>query len=226
MATPSQAHASAPIDRLFAVAQAKRRQLIYGGAAILVVAVGIWFAYAARQNRMTFAARELRNAQSAMAAGNTALAISDLSRIVTTYGNTPAAGEAALLLAQLRLERGEAEATITELQSFVDQDPDDQFRAPAQGLLGSALEQAGKFSEAAEAHRRAAESWPYSHLRAQSLLDAARAFRLAGDTAQAAQSYERILRDFADSPSALEAELRLAELRKSFKPVSPTGNGP
>lgn len=202
------------MDRLLALAQAKRRQVTIAGAVILVVAGGIWFARAARENKIAFAARELRNAQSAIAAGNAALAISDLSRIVRTYGGTPAAGEAALLLGQLRMGRGEVDAATTELRNFLDRGPDDRFRAPAYGLLGSALEQAGKFGEAAEAYRLASETWPYSHLRAQSLLDAARAFRMAGDTAQVAQSYERILRDFADSPSALEAELRLAELRK------------
>jgi TolA-binding protein len=205
---------SAPIDRLLALAQTKRRQFTIVGAVMLVVAGGFWFARASRENKIAFAARELRNAQSAIVAGNTALAINDLSRLVNTYGGTPAAGEAALLLGQLRMSRGEVDVAITELRAFLDQGPDDRFRAPAYGLLGSALEQAGKVGEAAEAYGQAAETWPYSYLRAQSLLDAARAFRLSGDTAQAAQSYERILRDFADSPSALEAELRLGEVRK------------
>ncbi|GBD33362.1 Outer membrane protein assembly factor BamD [bacterium HR33] len=193
--------------------QEKRRELLVAAAAVVLVGGGIWFAQSAKSRREAFATRALQDAKAAIAAGNIPLAASDLSRLVATYGGTSAAGEAALLLAQIRLGQQQPEQAIEELRRYLESDPPDRFRAAAYNLLGAAYEQAGRMKEAAEAYERSSSAWPYAYLKAQVLLDAARAYSLSGDTASAVAAYERIIREFSEAPSALEAKLRLGEIR-------------
>ena len=202
-----------PVHRATSFAVEHRRAILVM-AGVLVATAGItWFMFSARARREAFASRALGDAQSAISAGNAALAASDLARLVQSYGGTPAAGEGALLLAQVRLSQGQTDDAIGGLRQFLDGRPDPRFGAAAYGLLGAALEQAGRPADAGAAHEEAAARWPYDYLRAQSLLDAGRTFRLAGDTAKAALVYERILDEFRETPSLLEAQLRLGEVR-------------
>lgn len=187
---------------------------------MVIAASGGWFVVSAKARKEAFAARALRDAQAAVAAGNVPLATNDLSRLVASYRGTPAASEAAILLGQLRLTRGEADSAIRELTSFADSRPKPRFLAAAYNLLGAALEQRGSVAEAAEAYQKAAAAWPYDYLRAQSLLDAGRAFWVAGDTGRAAAAYGQIIRDYGETPSALEAKLRLGEIRRGEAPTS------
>ena len=201
-------------------ARQNRRVATAAGAAVVIVAAGAWFVVSAKARKEGFAARALRDAQAAVVAGNVPLATNDLSRLVASYRGTAAAEEAAILLGQLRLTRGEADSAIRELSSFTESGPRPRFLAAAYNLLGAALEQQARFAEAGEAFQKAASAWPYDYLQAQALLDAGRAFRAAGDTASAAAAYERILSDHGASPIALEAKLRLGEVRRGDAPTS------
>lgn len=202
-----------PLHRAATLAVQHRRTLTIVGGVLLAAAGIAWFSVSAKQRREAFAARALRDAESAIAAGNAPLAANDLARLVESYGGTAAAGEGALLLARIRLDQGDPEQAVTSLRAFIDGRPADRFAAAAYSLLGAALEQANRPAEAAQAHEQAASRWPYDYLRAQSLLDAGRAFRIAGDTASAAAAFQRVVADFSETPSVLEAQLRLGELR-------------
>ena len=197
-----------------------RRMATAAGAAVVIVVGGAWFVVSAKARKEGFAARALRDAQAAVGAGNLPLATNDLSRLVASYRGTPAADEAAILLGQLRLTTGEADSAIRELTSFAESGPRPRFQAAAYNLLGAALEQRGRLAEAGDAYQKAALTWPYDFLQAQALLEAGRAFRAAGDTARAAAAYEQILRDYSEGPSALEAKLRLGEVRRGEAPSS------
>lgn len=201
-----------------------RRAVTAGGAAVVIAAGGVWFVMSAKARKEAFAARALRDAQAAVGAGNVPLATNDLSRLVASYRGTLAAEEAAILLGQLRLSRGEADSAIRELTSFAQSRPRARFLAAAYNLLGAALEQRGRPAEAGEAYLKASSSWPYDYLRAQSLLDAGRAFWAAGDSGRAAAAYERIVRELGESPSALEARLRLGEIRRGEAPTAAPGS--
>ncbi len=118
-----------------------------------------------------------------------------------------------MLLAQVRILQDQTALAIADLRSFTSGSPPAPFRGPAYALLGSALEEVGQLTEAAEAYERAAEAYPYDPLRAQYSLDAARAYTLAGDTASAAGLYADVIDRFEDAPGATEALVRLGELR-------------
>jgi predicted negative regulator of RcsB-dependent stress response len=148
-------------------------------------------------------------------AGNLPLAASDLSRLVESYSGTRAADEASILLAQVRLGQGEAQTAVAELRAAIAAGLEEQFLASAHGLIGAAFEQQGQMDGAADAYLLAADAAWYGFLAAQYLHDAGRALVAGGDTARAADVYERLLQDHPDSPGATEAQVRLAELRPS-----------
>ena len=185
------------------------------GIGLAVVAVGIWFWWTAKERREGFAERALTAARASAEAGNLPLASSDLARLVSTYDGTRAAQEATLLLAQVRLLQNQAGMAAGDLRKFVASGPRPEFRGPANGLLGAALEEGGQPLEAAKAYEAAASQTPYKGVKSQYLLDAGRTYWAAGDTAQAARIYEQLIREFKDQGSGIEAQVRLTEMRKS-----------
>ena len=190
-----------------------RRTLVGALAVIVIAAAGLWFAIATQRRREAFAERDLASARAAAQAGNLPLAASDLSRLIQSHAGTHASDEATILLAQVRLQQGDAQTVTTELRARIAEGLEDEYVAAAHGLLAGALEQLGSMGEAGEAYVDAADASWYDLLSAQYLNDAGRAFAAAGDTARAAAAYERLLADFSGSPAATEARVRLAELR-------------
>jgi predicted negative regulator of RcsB-dependent stress response len=204
------------LDNRFA-AWVKQNQRTAITAAVIVAAIagGTWFWWTAKERRENFAERALASARGSAEAGNLPLASSDLSRMVSTYSGTRAAQEATLLLAQVKLLQNQPALAVADLKKFVASGPRSEFLGPANGLLASALEEAGQPKDAAKAYETAAGETPYKGVKAQYLMEAARTYTTAGDTAQAAKIYEQVATDFKTQSSAIEAQVRLAEIRKS-----------
>jgi predicted negative regulator of RcsB-dependent stress response len=213
--TPKPVEKQDPVARFLDWLAKKRNNLIAGAAVILVAAAVVYFFITAQRRKEQFAANALDNARAEIAAGNPALAASDLSQLISGYGGTIAAEDAAILLAQVRLTESQPAAAIVELRKLIDQGPRDQFIAPAHGLLAAAQEQAGSFDEAADEYLIAAEAAWYDFLRAQYLVSAGRALTEAGDTARAITVYQRVIDGYPDDVSATEAKVRLGELSPS-----------
>ena len=190
------------------------RRITIGAAAVVLLGGGVWFTREARVRKENFASRELSQARTAAGAGNFQLAASDLSRIVSTYGSTPAGQEAMVLLANVRMQQGQTALAVAELQEFLSGSPQREFFAPAAGLLGMALEELGDLSRAADAYQQAADAVGYSMIRSQYLIELGRVAWTAGDTARAAAAYVRVIEENEDDLAAVtEAKFRLAEMR-------------
>jgi len=203
-----------PVVKAVEWTKSHRNPLIAGAAIVVVVAASVWFMVTAQQRKEVFAAAGLSNARAIADAGNLALAASDLSQLVLTYGGTAAGEEAVILLAQIRLSEGQTESAIEELSRFIESGPSDQFRAAAYGLLGNSLDQAGRYAEAADAFRNAASAAWYDFLRAEYLIEVGRLSELAGDTSAAVAAYEDVITNLPDEDeSVIAARVRLAELR-------------
>ena len=213
LTTPQAPTKQDPVERAIEWINKYRNQLVAGLAIIVVVALSTFLFLTSQRRKESFASAELENARAVAAAGNLALAASDLSQLVDTYGGTLAAEEAIIVLAQLRLTEGQPAAAMVEIRKLLDSGPSAQFVAPAHSLMANALEQAGNPTEAAQEYLAAADVAWYEFLSAQYLLDAGRAFTAAGDSASAIMTYERIGADFADTDMAVEARVRLHELR-------------
>jgi predicted negative regulator of RcsB-dependent stress response len=203
-----------PVVKALDWMKSHRNPLVAAATILVVLAASAWFMVTAQQRKEAFAAAALSNARAIAEAGNLALAASDLSQLARTYGGTPAGEEAVILLAQIRLSEGQTETAIEELNGFIESRPSDQFRAAAYGLLGNSLDQAGRYTEAADAFRNAATAAWYDFLRAEYLIEKGRVLELAGDTSAAVATYEEIITNLSDeTESVTEARVRLAELR-------------
>jgi TolA-binding protein len=195
------------------------RRVGYGAAAVVIVA-GVVLAYiASERNKEQFAAQALSQAWSTVESGNMALAANDLSRLVERYGGTAAADEALVLLSEIRLLTGDNDAAIRGLQQFVAKRHPKWFIASGYALLGGGLENQAKFKDAAAAYRSAAEAADLGFLKAQYLIDAGRAFVLAGDTASAKSALGEVLSKFNDLSQAAEARVRMGELGGPVPPA-------
>ena len=180
--------------------------------AVLLLGVVAWVVVSSERRKEEFAARSLNQARAAAEAGNLPLASSELQRLIDSYRGTDAATEAVITLNQVRMVNGQSELAAVGLREFIQQDPPAKYLAPAYGLLGTALENAKRPAEAAEAFRNASRSADLEYLKARYLIDAGRAFSAAGKQAEAVAAYRAIIDSFPKSPSVTEAKVRLAEL--------------
>ncbi len=182
------------------------------GAVLLVVVLAIWFAITAGKRKEAFAAGALESARMIAEQGNLPEAVSQFERVATTYKGTSAAFAASLGVAQARLVSGQTELAIASLTEFLATNPPPLYASPANGLLGTGLENTGKFAEAAAAYRAGAELATDNYLKAQALLDAGRAFRIAKNRDEALKCYREIIEKYGDTAARTEAEVRLAEM--------------
>jgi outer membrane protein assembly factor BamD (BamD/ComL family) len=192
--------------------QRHQRLILIAAAVIALAAIVAWFVMASGKRKEQFAARSLNHARAAAEAGNLPLASSELQRLITTYKGTDAAHEAVITLNQVRMVNGQSELAAVGLREFLASKPPAKYLPPAYGLLGAALENSKRWADAAEAYRQASNFAEVPYLKANYLIDAGRAYREAGRTADATRSYRTVLEKYSDSPAFTEAQVRLAEL--------------
>lgn len=190
-----------------------RVRLAVGGTlGLVLIALVAWLVVSSQRRKEEFAARSLNQARAAAEAGNLPLASSELQRLIDSYKGTDAATEAVITLNQVRMINGQSELAAVGLRDFLGTNPPVQYRAPAYGLLGAALENSKRFAEAGEAFTNASKAADLDYLRARHLIDAGRAFKAAGKTAEAIAAYREIVQKYPKSSSLTEAQVRLAEL--------------
>ncbi len=194
------------------------RRVGYGAAAVVIVAGAVLAYVASERNKERFAAQALSQAWGTVEAGNMALAANDLTRLVERFGGTRAADEAVILLGEIRLLTGETDAAVRGLQQFLGDRHPPFFMASAYALLGGGLENQAKFKDAAAAYRSAATAADLGFLKAQYLIDAGRAFVLAGDSASAKSALGEVLAKYNDLSQGAEARVRMGELGGTVPP--------
>lgn len=191
--------------------QRLRLLAIVGGVAV-VVALVAWFMITAGNRKEAFAAQAVEEARAAAEQGNLPLAVQQFEQVATTYAGTAAAFDATLGMVQARLVNDQAELAIATLTEFLGNNPPATYAAPANGLLGTAYENTGKFGDALAAYRKASGLATTDYLKATYLLDAGRAARLSGDATQATTIYREIIDTYGETAATTEARVRLAEL--------------
>ena len=220
MSNPLLAPASFNADPMAWFRARQRQVLIVGGLVLGVGAVGglLWWTQARKEAAASNALEQARNA----AEGPNGLAQSAgmLQRIIDQYSGTDASQEAVLTLAQVRMINGQNQLAAAALQEFVSKGPSAKYIAPAHGLLGGALEGIGRPAEAAENYMIASKGADLDVLKAQYLVNAARAYGLAGDQVKAIEAFRTVVKDYSKTQLAVEATVRLAELTKGAEPVA------
>jgi predicted negative regulator of RcsB-dependent stress response len=191
----------------------RNRQLLTIGAVVLGVAVlgGIYY-LSYRNNHRERAAIELERVETAVAFGDTATAKVELGRYIETFGNTPYADEARVLLGQLYLQSSQPDEAAQVLEDA--SDPSEPLGRQAALLLAKTREQQGQLDEAEALLLRIADRADLAFQEREALEEAARIRARRGDVAGAAELYERILEDMEETePGRGVYEMRLEELR-------------
>ena len=174
-----------------------------------------WYVVESGRRKQTQALDALDRARSAMEASNYPEASSQLQRVAETYAGTDAAFEAVLALNQVRLLSGQAQLAADELKKFAATNPPARFAAAAHAHLAMALENLGKGTEATAEYLKAAELAPEAFRKVDALLQAARTYRVQGNTAEATKVLQDIITKYPkEAAGVAEAQVRLAELSR------------
>lgn len=199
-------------QRFMAWIRAHPRAAAGVGGAVVVVLLGGWLSMEIGQRRQLRAAEALDRARSVAESGNLPLAANQLQQLVETFRGTEAASEAVVTLNQVRMVNGQSQLAVVGLQDYLKTNPKPIYKVPAQGLLGEALENSNRPAEAAAAYMGAARDADLDYLKAQYLLSAARAYRNAGQTADAVKALQEIVDKYRETTAVTEAKVRLSEL--------------
>jgi tetratricopeptide (TPR) repeat protein len=193
-------------------AEKNRSALIAGVLALLFVVVSTVYYVNNRRSVDVRATTELERIHQSAGVGDPAATLTQLNEYVQRYDGTRQEAEARVLLGQLNLEAGNAEAAVQALAPLL---PDVKDPVAIQGvsLLGVAYEQAGRDEDAVDAYMAVADAATMTFQSRESALAAARVLSEAGEFARAAQVYEELLLEFdEDTPGRGALELRLAEV--------------
>lgn len=209
---PTPRERTAPVPAATPWYRDRTRQLVALAVALLGAGLIGWFLLSSGRRKEEFAARSLNQARAAAEAGNLPLASSELQKLIQAYKGTEAASEAVITLNQVRMVNGQSELAAVGLREFVATKPAPEFAAPANGLLGAALENARKYADAGDAFLAASRAADLDYLRARYLVDAARAYREGGKTQQAVAAYREVIQKYSTTSSVTEAQVRLAEV--------------
>ena len=190
--------------------QVNSRYVVIAAVVIAVAAAGYWFYMRSQQIKTINAERSLVQAEQSLQSGNTALATSDLQRVVTRYKGTAAGTEAAMLLAQTHYNAGKYQDGVKVLEEVSGKAGGSE--ASLQSLIGDGYSQLGKAADAAKAYERAADAAEFDTERAYYRAKAARSFTAAGNVNDAKRIWSQLATDEKAQAVAAEARVRLAEL--------------
>ena len=186
-------------------------KVLVGVAIVVAVAgAGYWFYIRSQQIKAVNAERALNQAEQSVQSGNTALATSDLQRVISRYNGTSAGTQAGMLLAQTDYNAGKYQDGIKALESVAPKAGVSE--AAVRNLIGDGYSQMGRSADAAKAYERAADATTFANEKTFYRAKAARSYTTAGDITQAKKLWTVLAT--SDKPTAVtaEARVRLAEL--------------
>ena len=189
------------------------------GAVVAGLAIfAVWFVQRKALNETMNSDRQLLVAKQSLNSGNAALGESDLKKVLEKYPNKPAGAEAGMLLAQLRLDKGDAQGAVAVLQDLSGKVTSGPNAGAVRGLYGDALTQLEKYAEAAAKYQSAAGATTMANEQAFWNSRAARAYLWAGKTPEGRKLYEALAAQTDNEAIATEAHVRLGELTVGAKP--------
>jgi tetratricopeptide (TPR) repeat protein len=198
-----------------------RRILMVAGALVLVGLL-VFFVARTRAQAEQRAMGDLFRAQVALNQGDPASASPMLRELVDNSPGTKAAREAMRLLGDATMAQKNPSEAATWYQKYVDKAGGDKDAQRAGYLgLGTALEDGGRFPQAADAYGKAAEVAMSDNEKGRAMLGQARSLARAGQSRKAIEVYEKIAAlGGAEIPIRDAANMHLGELSVTT-PASP-----
>ena len=192
----------------------RNRQLVIIGSIIAAVAIiGILYYAHYRDSLKERAGTEIVRVRATVQSGNSALAISELEKYLASFGRTPSADEARLMLGQQYLLTGASDKAITTVQPLSG-DEDTAEGAQAAFLLAAAYESAKNTERAEQVFLTLGEQAPFLFMKQDALDNVARLRLARGNAAGAVEALERLIEITPEvNPERDVFELRLGEAR-------------
>jgi len=183
--------------------------------ALLIVLLGV----IAFTGYRFYADRRAAAASALLAIAKTA---QEYQQVILQYGNTPAAADAYLLLAEAqRSEKKFAEANAT-LETFISKYPQHELVSTARMAMAANLESLGKTDEALAMYQQIASAYPNSFTAPMALLSQVYILKAKNRNDDARRICETVLTQYRTSFWAGEAMQQL----RLLKPSSSPGPGP
>jgi TolA-binding protein len=193
--------------------RARAQQFIAAAAAVVLVIAGVAYYNKAQTDARVEAAALLGEALIADDNNQTDEAIRLAEQVLKGYAGTPGAAQATLFLANRYYAQGRyGESQKLYEQYLSDYGDQDVLAFAARSGLASCAEAQGDYRQAAAKFQAAATASGGNTQGALALLEAARCYGLAGDTASQKGVLNQIAREFSDSPAAARAREELAML--------------
>ena len=188
------------------------RSVLIGAVALILIVAGAVYWRNYRADLRDRATVELTPVRQTVIEGNRQLAIRDLTAFIDKYGSTPSADEARLLLAQVYVEEGRAQDAVGVLEPVAG-DPGGASGATAALLLGAAHEAGNQTDKAERIYLQVADKARFGFEKREGLERAAGIRIQKGNTAAAAELYDRAMKTLPeDSPERSVYLMRIAEI--------------
>jgi tetratricopeptide (TPR) repeat protein len=219
-----QSQATDPDDKFIATtmevtawARKNTQKLVIGATSLAIILVLVVYYVSFRGSMEVNAANELDQIQQTAALGNPEAAKGRLGQFLERYGNTPAAGEARMMLGQLHLETGVPSEAVVVLAPMA-RDLANPLNLQAAFLLAAAYEDQGRFEDAEDLYMRLANRADLEFQVRDALIGASRMRARLGNFEGALALMEEI-RDGMDpaDPARPEVDMRIAELQELSK---------
>jgi tetratricopeptide (TPR) repeat protein len=189
-----------------------RRLLIAGGVVVLVIA-SVSAMRNARSSQEAQASTQLSQAQYHLWGGNLQQAIDLADDIIQRWPGTRSAETAQLVRGDALLGNGDADGALAAYQAFLaKQKGDGAERSAALRGEAAALEDAGRYAEAAQRYESLARQVDQGDLVAIDLVAAARCYSRSGDSGRARALYQEVLDDYPDVQTGFDVRVKLLEL--------------
>lgn len=190
----------------------KNARMIIGIAAVSLVVVGGLLVWKYTQAQRHAAAAERFLALATNPAMSTAAGTRQLETFIRQYDGTTEADEARIMLAQERMNGGNAQQALPHLEPVAN--GDSPVAAQASMMLGSAYAQLGRREQAVAAYEAAAEKSRLQYQKFEALGQAALQHEQAGNFPAAVAIYQRMLDETeAGTQQASVIEMRMTEVQ-------------
>jgi tetratricopeptide (TPR) repeat protein len=178
-----------------------------GAVAVVAAILAVNFFIESQEKSKVEAAALLGDVVMAEQSGQMSEAIRIADQLLATYAGTPSAAQGTILLGNLHFSQGR----YFEMY-LADYEPVDVLVNASQSGLAACLEAQGQVAEAAKSYEGIAQRLPGSAQAALAIMNAARCYKLMGDSAKQRILLESVRDEYARFPIAARARTELEML--------------
>ena len=202
------------IYRLIAYSAENYAKILAGVGALVVIGLIGYFIQQSSIRRTQAALEAIGVVQVALMQGNTSTAVTTAQSIIRDYEGESIAGQALITLANIYFRQGRFEEAETLYKKFL-AETGNVTGPEAYGAwtaIGAVMEAQNDLKGAAQqylSYTKEQGSTPFAPL---SLMEAARCYQMDGNLNMAKQTYQRIITNYPEVPSATQAKSELGML--------------